>query len=93
MEALAVFGGHRVRVGGADRDELAVYLGGEVIQAAGHVAGVADPDVDGLLAHRCEWKPVDSRSRIPSVTASMPMTNRTFGIQASEVSPSLQVDP
>src|ERR1700677_3535016 len=41
MESLAVPGRDRVGVGGAGDHELAVYLGGEILQAAGHLAGVA----------------------------------------------------
>ena len=41
MESLAVSGRNRVGVGGAGSHELAVDLGGEFIQAAGHLAGLA----------------------------------------------------
>ena len=41
MESLAVSDRYRAGVGGAGRHEFAVHLGGEVRQAAGHLAGAA----------------------------------------------------
>lgn len=41
MESLAVPGRLSVGIGGAGHHELAVHLGGEVLQAAGYLAGVA----------------------------------------------------
>jgi hypothetical protein len=69
MEALAVFGGHRLSMGGAGRDELAVYLGGRGSKRA--ATWPAWPTPMSSVSRR-------SRPQIPSVTASRSMTNRTL---------------